>query len=258
MKTTVANIIAMVVLCGGMLSNAASQIQMNANSISFRDNQNATRYTYHYGDLKLFGGNHYDWGWLWCNKLYVVQNPEYASIIEGDLNVTGNLLVYNSKHFVHPHPTDAEKAIKYVSAESGEALTLTRGRAKTVNGEVTIALPEHFSLVTSNTVPVTVIVTPRGAPVLLYTKEESKDKIVVAMRKSDFTEFRDVEFAYQVTGVRDGFENQEVIVDAENLGTPESDEELTKNDVKKRIKAIAQKMEQRSMKKESGVKEEKK
>ena len=74
-------------------------------------------------------------------------------------------------------------------------------------------MPEHFSLVTSADAPITVLVTPKRVPALLYIKEENKEQIVVAMKESDFFEFHDVEFAFQVTGVRDGFEDEEVIVD---------------------------------------------
>jgi len=74
------------------------------------------------------------------------------------------------------------------------------------------------------------------------------------MKKSDYAEFRDVEFAYQVTGVRDGFENEEVIVNIDKLNVPETDAELAKNDVKKRIKALSQRMEQRMEKKDAEAK----
>jgi hypothetical protein len=109
-------------------------------------------------------------------------------------------------------------------------------------GEVIVTLPEHFSLVTSKDAPVTVIITPESAPVLLYVKSKSKEQIVVAMKKSDFSEFRDVEFSYQVTGVRDGFVGQEVIIDAEKLDVSGAEPD---NDVQKRIRAHAQRSEKR-------------
>jgi hypothetical protein len=133
------------------------------------------------------------------------------------------------KFFVHPHPTEVGKVIKYITVESGEALTVVRGKAKTENGAVTVKLPEHFSLVTSKKEPITVILTPIGVPALLYTKQSSRYEVVIAADG----EYRDVEFAYQVTGVRDGFENQVVIVDEEKLGAPIADSE--KNEVQKRI-----------------------
>jgi hypothetical protein len=232
------------VFCGGMLFNAASQINLNANTVQIRSQNNYyEKWTYNYGDLSVQDGStNGSWGWLHCNKLVVNYNSDHASEINANVIVYRDLYVYGNKHFVHPHPTDDAKVIRYVATESGEALTLTRGTAKTVNGEATIKLPEHFSLVTSDKAPITVIITPKGAPVLLYTKEESKNQILIAMKKSDFAEFRDVEFAYQVTGVRDGFENQEVIIDAEKLNVSVTEPD---NDVQKRIKAHAQRMEKR-------------
>jgi len=170
----------------------------------------------------------------------------YGAEIDGTiygrtLSLSSNLYVTGIKSFIHPHPTDDSKIIKYIAIESGEALTLACGTAKTVNGEATVALPEHFSLCTSKDAPVTVILTPEGAPVLLYTKQKSKEKIVVAMKKSDLTAFGDVEFAFQVTGVRDGFENQDVIVDLEKLYAPKQDNGTVKNDVQKRIDALNEK-----------------
>ncbi len=158
------------------------------------------------------------YGWLYSNAIY---NNGWATII-GNTTIWGDLLVYGTKYFVHPHPTDSAKLIKYIAIESGEALTIARGTSKTVNGQATIALPEHFSLVTSADVPITVLITPKRVPALLYTKEESKERIIVAMKESDFFEFHDVEFAFQVTGVRDGFEDGEVIVDIAKQDKPGS------------------------------------
>jgi hypothetical protein len=171
----------------------------------------------------------------------------------GDLTVQGHIrtnsarvlnnlqvLTINSlapKAFIHPHPTNTSEVIRYVAMESGEALTVARGVARTENGQVTISLPEHFALVTSNTEPIAVILTPEGAPVLLYTKQKSREKIVVAMRPSDFSEYKDVEFSYQITGTRDGFEDLEIIIDEEKLDAGFTAADFEKNDVTKRIKA---------------------
>lgn len=181
-----------------IIITAYSQINLLTNTINFRNNSSANNTTYHYGDLSLSGGSAGNsWGWLYCNK----------AIVYGDLAVSG------TKNFIQPHPTDTTKVIKYVAIESGEALTLVRGMAKTENGQVTITLPEHFTLVTSDKAPITVLLTPKRVPALLYIKEESKEKIVVGMKGADFIEFRDIDFSYQVTGVRDGFEDEAVIVD---------------------------------------------
>jgi len=220
------------VLLGGFAFEAASQvIQVSPNSdITFRSpSTSSSGTTTHYGDFWVSDGNNMP-SFLFCPRAII-----YGRLsVHEDVTFWNDLWVYGFKSFIHPHPTDDAKVIRYVSTESGEPLTLTRGTAKTVNGEATVKLPEHFSLVTSNNAPITVIITPEGAPVLLYTKEKSKNQIVVAMKKSDFTEFRDVDFAYQVTGVRDGFENLEVIIDEEKLDRVDSG---PKNEVQKRIDA---------------------
>jgi hypothetical protein len=166
---------------------------------------------------------------------------------QGNLRVEGNI-VATTKCFIHPHPTDESKVIRYISIESGEALTVARGVARTEGGEAVIELPEHFSMVTSGEVPITVIITPEGAPVLLYTRYKSKDKIVVAMREPDFVEFRDIEFSYHVTGVRDGFEKIETIVNEDNLSTLGS----VREDVQERIDALRERTRTR-LEKETGV-----
>ena len=60
--------------------------------------------------------------------------------------------------------------------------------------------------------------------------------IQISMRSQDYYEFGDVAFSYQVTGVRDGFENEQVIVDAEDINSGIAVEQ-GRNAVKDRIKA---------------------
>jgi len=213
-----------VILSGIGFSLMALHINMNANNITFRNFNTVRWHTVHFADLILEGGIGGDtYGWLRSNRAY----------INGYTWVGGNFHVVGHKSFIHPHPTDDSKLVKYVAIESGEVLTLARGTAKTVNGQATIELPEHFSLVTSNDAPITVILTPKGAPVLLYTKDSNREKIVVAMKPSDFSEFKDVEFSFQVTGVRDGFEKMEVVVDEDKLDSSST----IRDDVQKRIDA---------------------
>lgn len=95
-------------------------------------------------------------------------------------------------------------------------MTLARGNAKTVNGIAKIDLPDHFSLVTSTEMPITVQVTAKKAPALLYVVSESKEEIVVKAKDSDYAEFGDIEFSYFVQGVRDGFEDHQPIQDSES------------------------------------------
>lgn len=204
---------AIAILTSCFLFGTQAQINLLSNDIEFRSYSNANRCTYHYGDLRLDGGSQGStYGWLYTNAISCYGWAYFV----GNTTIYGNLLVYGTKYFVHPHPTDTTKQIKYIAIESGEALTLARGTSKTVNGQASIALPEHFSLVTSADEPISVLVTPKKVPALLYTKEESKERIVVAMKESDFFEYNDVEFTFQVTGVRDGFEDEEIIVDISN------------------------------------------
>jgi len=222
------------VLLSGIVFNAAAQIQMHSGgNITIRSMNNAARHTDNYGDLELLGGNQgMNWGWLWANR----------AIIHGPANIGSDLFVGGSvsgsvKNFIHPHPTDESKIIRYTSVESGEAVTLSRGIARTANGQATVKLPEHFSMTTSSNAPVTVSLTPKGAPVLLYTKQNSKEEIVVEMRKSDLTTFGDVEFAFLVTGVRDGFEKMDVVINAREFYSADFKDGWKNTEVGTRIKA---------------------
>jgi hypothetical protein len=223
--------IAVAVFASCFFFTAHAQINLLSNGITFRSYDNAANSTTHYGDLSLSGGSRGNgYGWLYSQ----------AVTCYGWMDVYGNLNVYGTKNFIQPHPTDTTKVIKYVAIESGEALTLVRGLAKTVNGVALISLPEHFALVTSDSAPITVITTPEKVPAILFVKEKSKTDIVVAVKSSDYYEFGDIIFSYQVTGVRDGFENEEVIIDADKVNVP-NDKTVSKNAVKNRISASSQK-----------------
>lgn len=190
--------------------NSFAQINFKADDINFRSTSNYYEQTEHHGDLKLlsdktyYSGDTENWGWLYCNRVLTYGSSQ-TNHFDGNLEVSGN------KNFIHPHPTDTTKEITYTCVESGEALTLVRGVASTENGKVFINLPEHFSLVTSSQELISVIMTPENKPVLLYVVSKSKEQIEVAMKKADFYEYGDVPFSFQVTGVRDGFENQKPI-----------------------------------------------
>jgi hypothetical protein len=214
-----------VVVVSSVFFSAFSQINLLSNDITFRNSATANHGTTHYGDLNLSGGDYgTSWGWLYCNQINNYGNSQFQgqSYFYNDVIIFGSFDVYNgTKNFIQPHPTDTNKVIRYIAIESGEALTIARGTAKTTGGIITVDLPEHFSLVTSDKAPVTVLLTPEKYPVLLYTKEKSKTSITVAVKNTDFADYGDVDFSYQVTGVRDGFEDQPVIVNASNIGKPQ-------------------------------------
>jgi len=227
------------VLAGGVLFGAVGQINLNANEVRMGSSS---------ASVELRSGS---FSRVDLNARYVTLMGQHISliptgfsvserdmIIYGNLTLTGNLNGVSPKHFIHPHPNDSSKVIRYVTIESAEALTLARGTARTVNGEVAIALPEHFAMVTNKNIPLTIHLTPKGAPVLLYVKQESTEQIVVAMKKSDFSEYRDVEFSFQVTGIRDGFEKLETIVDIDVLKTTTP----ARDDIQKRIDVLVERM----------------
>ncbi|MCD6532353.1 hypothetical protein J7K99_07915 [bacterium] len=114
-----------------------------------------------------------------------------------------------TKSWANPHPEDPTKSIVYATLEGGENGTYWRGRAKLVNGEALVTLPEHFRLATSPDHEVTVIVTPRSS--------ESKGLAVIHSSNREFKVKElfngkgNYEFDYVVMGVRRGYENYEPI-----------------------------------------------
>jgi hypothetical protein len=207
---------------------AHAQLNIVPNVVTFRTPATANNTTTHYGDLKLDGGSLGEsWGWLYANKVESGSGLFYDGVsIYGyttlwkPLTIYGDLYVEGAKHFIQPHPTDTSLVIQYVSIESGEALTLARGVGKTMNGSATIALPLDFDLVTSSTSPLSVQITPEGAPCLLFVKSKSKKSIRVEIKGIDFREYGDVSFSYQVTGVRDGYETVNPIVKLDAILSP--------------------------------------
>jgi hypothetical protein len=217
MKLNLKTVCVSVAFCG-VLFSAGAQINLLSNDITFRTYNNASHETVHYGSLYLNSGSNGQ-GSLTCSGI----NNQGMLLNWGTFlcfapaSFSNGLTVYGgTKDFLHPHPTDTTKAIKYICIEAGESMTMVRGVSKTSGGSVEILLPEHFGLVTSASVPVTVLITPEDAPVLLYTSKKTKESITVVMKPADFKEFGDAQFAWQVSGARDGYENEEIIVDAES------------------------------------------
>ncbi|HMF10301.1 MAG TPA: hypothetical protein VKJ00_14275, partial [Thermoanaerobaculia bacterium] len=74
----------------------------------------------------------------------------------------GNFGASGVKTFIDPHPTDANKEIRYVALEGPESGTYFRGRGTFQNGLAVIDVPESFRLVTDPE-GLSVQVTPIGA-----------------------------------------------------------------------------------------------
>jgi hypothetical protein len=122
-----------------------------------------------------------------------------------------------TKSFVEPHPTDASKAIRYVSLEGNEAGTYFRGRAKFERGLARIPVPEDFRLVTDPE-GLTVQITPIGEMASVAVVRVGLDEIVV---KSS----RNVEFFYAVNGVRHAYRDWEPVVSSRDFFMPESQDQ---------------------------------
>jgi hypothetical protein len=121
-----------------------------------------------------------------------------------------------TKSFVEPHPTDASKAIKFVSLEGNEAGTYFRGRGRFQNGIATVEVPEDFRMTTSPE-GLSIQVTPIGQMATVAVQSIGLDRIVV--RGS-----RNVEFFYMVNGVRRAYPHVETIVPNEKFFVPASAE----------------------------------
>ncbi len=102
-----------------------------------------------------------------------------------------------AKYFVEPHPTDPSKEIRYASLEGNEVGTYFRGTGHLVQGQATIVVPEDFRMVTDGD-GLTVQLTPIGRAAGLYCVSRSLDRIDVAGAE-------DVDFDYQVNGIRKAF-----------------------------------------------------
>lgn len=183
-----------------MVSGVFATIHLNGDDIYFRSYSGANNTTVHYGDLAVIGG--------------------YMGMQKGHIACNG-LQCYGSKNFIQAHPEDSTKEIKYTSMESGEVLTVVRGFMRTSNGNAIINLPEHFTLVTSKKGLITVQLTPEGSPVLLYVVKKSTSRVSISMKSDDYFNQGDVGFSYTITGVRDGYENEEIIIEK---AKPENEE----------------------------------
>lgn len=124
-------------------------------------------------------------------------DTDIALSVDGDIESTGTLTAM-TKNFVHPHPLDPEKEIRYVCLEGPENGTYFRGSSRTQSGSAIVNLPDHFSLLTKEE-GITVQVTARG-PARIWVEEKTSSQLVI---RSD----EDVEFDFLVQGLRKGFDN---------------------------------------------------
>ena len=149
-------------------------------------------------------------GGLFENTVEVIDGDLLLTLLDttdrANADIEGNLSVAGTKMFIEPHPTDASKAIRYVSLEGPESGTYFRGRGRFQNGIARIPVPEDFRLVTSPE-GLTVQITPIGGMATVGVLRVDLNEVVAQSS-------RNLEFSYIVHGVRRTFEDFEPIVDA--------------------------------------------
>ena len=143
---------------------------------------------------------------------YGLYTPDDAKV-DGTLEVLGDIEVSGVKNFVQTVSSDAgPKQVKYTSVEAGEPQTEHSDVVEMEDGVAVVELPDHFGMVTSDDERLAVQVTPYcDEPVQPQVTDRSTDRIVV----KDFSDGPDeYNFAYTVKGVRQGFEDQQVVSDS--------------------------------------------
>lgn len=122
-----------------------------------------------------------------------------ALMCRGQLTATGQ------KNFVHPHPENPGKAIRFTCLEGNESGTYFRGRSRTQGGRVLLEIPREWQLVSSER-EITVQLTAYRSPARVWVEHVSRARIEV--RASE-----DCEFFYTVNGVRAGMTEHVAIVE---------------------------------------------
>lgn len=117
---------------------------------------------------------------------------------------SGRFTATGTKNFVHPHPDDPSKMLRFTCLEGNEAGTYFRGRTRLVDGRALIAIPDAWRCVTARD-GISVQVTPVKSFAQIAVFEATRERIEVRGTA-------DCEFFYTVQGVREGFEDEEVVV----------------------------------------------
>jgi len=140
---------------------------------------------------------------------YGLYTPDDAKV-DGTMEVQGDIQVSGVKNFVQTVATDAgPKQVTYTSVEAGEPRTEHSDVTEMDEGVAVVELPDHFGMVTSDEERLAVQVTPYcEEAVQPQVTDRSTDRIVV----KDFGGGPDAySFAFTVKGVRQGFEDREIV-----------------------------------------------
>lgn len=139
-------------------------------------------------------------GWLGVRGK---QGQDLITLNGQDGSISGTV-----KNFRIDHPEDPTKEIYYASMEGPEAGVYVRGTARLVSGQVTIQLPDHFSLVATEQ-GMTIQLTPLSASSegLAVVSKSTQEIVVKELRNGTGT----YEFDYLVHAIRRGYEDYQVV-----------------------------------------------
>jgi hypothetical protein len=143
------------------------------------------------------------------NGFISVHNSSGAGKAGMYVNASGQGQLYaDVKNFKMDHPTDKNSAIWYASVEGPEAGAYDRGVASLVNGRTFIEYSDHFKMVI-NSSTVTVHLSPHSTDTYgLAVVQKTETGFWVQETKNGNGNFS---FDWEVTGIRKGYENYQVI-----------------------------------------------
>jgi len=165
------------------------------------------------GGIDGISGNSINSGFSGGSAL-VIQNDDSA--IDLEVEDTGSSTTYTcsvsptdgsfncdgSKNWVHDLGNGSEAV--YSSQESPQVRAVYEGQTSVYNGATTVSLPSHFEKTVSDTEPMLrVQATPHELATVAVT-ERSDSKLVIEALK-------DVTVDYRVTGIREGYEDKQVV-----------------------------------------------
>ena len=138
------------------------------------------------------------------DTILVFEMPDTDSV-----KIEGNIEVEGTKHFVQAVSTSrGPREVVYTATEAPTPRTQTSGTARLEDGRAEIDLPEHFAWVTSDEEALMVQTTPYSVDSNgLAVVERSLERLVVEDLDSEGV----YEFAYTVTGTREGHEQTTVV-----------------------------------------------
>ena len=202
------------------LNNVDDIFLSSGSVVRFNNASEAQFYNESGTDVGTIKGSDGSYSELHCvipgGQMVWLDNYDNWLMIIRDNGSDGELMVSGTKNFVEPHPYNSNKEIVYACIEGPEAGTYARGKATTINGKAVIKLPDHFGMVTSN-IQLTAHITPAGKCNGLYVEKVTTNELIVKELNNGDS---NVDFYYNVNGIRKNYENYEVIRDKINKPFP--------------------------------------